>query len=187
MKILPFVIASLSFAAVPFGQASDSAARITVKSEGAGDLVVVETSPSSKLIRVTPKGVSMDHPVKPDDWSTASLTFRATKDTQIKLRLAGSWKKDGHVWVLADNVKARGVEVRNPDFENGLHKTTAPDGWKFLHEDESNASIIRDPALAASGKVCVKVSDSCPVIQRFTIRKDTDVTISFAARLAQKN
>lgn len=173
----------LLFAAIPALQAKDDAARLMLKSESGADIQIVSTSDNAKSLDPQPKGVTIDMPVNPSEWSTGSVKFKVTEDTDLRLRLSAVYTKADDKWVFIDNVKAEGVALENPDFE-AIGPKAAPSGWKFLQNGKGTASQVQDPKVAASGQACVKVSHGCPVVQTIHVPKDTEVTLTFSGKSA---
>lgn len=173
---------------MPAGQilAMENAARLHVKSEGEAAIELTGKSEEAKAPIIAPKAFSVDFPVVADKWTTCRVTFKVAGPTILKVRLSGSWLKEGDNLVFIDDIKATGLNIVNPDFEVDAFKNTAPAGWQFWQQGAPWAIWMRDRAAAASGEIFVKVSHACPAVQRVQVPQATEVTISFAARLAPK-
>jgi hypothetical protein len=184
MKPLRFLFLSttVTVALLASAQAKDDAARLMLKSEGPADIEVISTSDNSKLIDPQAKGVTLEQVTTPDQWTTATIKFKVSADTDLRLRLAANYTKSEEKWVFIDNVKAEGIQIENPDFENPGPK--GPAGWKFLQNGKVPATQIKDEKQAASGESFVKVSHASPIVQMIHVPKDTEVTLTFSAKSA---
>lgn len=166
--------------------AMENAARFHIKSEGKAAVELVGMSEGAKAPIGDSRAFSVDFPVTPDEWTTCRVTFKVTGPTTLKVRFSGSWRKEGDNHVFIDDVKATGLNIRNPDFEVDAFKDTAPAEWEFWQQGSPFAIWIRDRSAAASGEIFVKVSHTCPAVQRVRVARPVEVTVSFAARLATK-
>jgi len=165
--------------------AKEDAARLELKPADDATIEVISVGEGAQLAKQTSNAVTFDQPVSADQWKTASINFKVSKDTDVRLRLSARFTQADDMWVLIDNVKAEGVEVQNPDFEDGSG-ATAPTGWKFLKKEGGSNSAVRmtDASKAASGGSFVKVSHGCPVVQVIHVPKDKEITVSFSGRSA---
>jgi len=165
--------------------AKEDAARLELKPTDDAAIDVISVGEGAQLAKQTSNVVMFDQPVGADQWNTASIKFKASKDTDVRLRLSARFTQADDMWVLIDNVKVEGAEIQNPDFEGGSG-ATAPTGWKFLKKEggSNNAERITDASKAASGESFVKVSHGCPVVQVIHVPQDKEITVSFSGRSA---
>ncbi len=165
-------------------QAKEDAGRLELKTAEGASIEVIEVGNGAKIANQSGGSVTIDQVVTGGEWTSASIKFKTTADTEVRLRLSARYTQMDDMWVFIDNVKAVGAEVQNPDFEEGSG-TAAPSGWKFIKSPSGGlATRVSDPSKAASGESFVRVSHGSPVIQTVHIPKDTEVTISFSARSA---
>ncbi len=183
MKLFRLLTLAASLtAALSNTQAKDTTARLMLKSDGPADIQVIGNSDNAKLIDPQAKAITVEVPANANQWSTGSIKFKVSADTDLRLRLSSNYTKTEEKWVFIDNVKGEGVQVENPDFESA--GANGPNGWKFLQNGKGKAVLLQDDKAAASGQGFVKVSHTAPVVQVIHVPKDTEVTLSFSAKAA---
>ncbi|MEZ0298523.1 MAG: hypothetical protein ACAI35_18905 [Candidatus Methylacidiphilales bacterium] len=159
--------------------AREPGVKLLLKPQGGETPATLQVISTSEGAKVT-GNVTLDQSVG-DQWKTVSIQFKASADTDIKMRISAVWSKDDTVKVFLDNVKIKGATIVNPDFEEG---SKIPLGWQFLKSGLNSAQFISDASTAASGSKYIKISHGTPAIQNFRVAKDAEVTITLSVKAA---
>ena len=117
-----------------------------------------------------------------DKWEDYVVEFTPQADGNVYLIFRGTWwkpkgdKKNTPVFVIFDDIKITGAELKNPDFSK-LDKKGKPAGWYFKGE------IVKDDT--ATGKSAAKIGTYKNATQMIKVKKGQKVTISTKVKYAK--
>ena len=113
------------------------------------------------------------------DWKSGSFSFTPDKDGKVDIVLIGQWSKEpaDRSWVIFDNVKAEGAELKNGDFENG-----STSWWLNVDKEGVKATVLDT---GKDSMHSVKVNHDHQAIQKLGVKAGQPVTISFDYKLAE--
>lgn len=113
-----------------------------------------------------------------DRWRTFSFRFTPKADARATLFLMGS----PDAWTYYDDLRAEGVRLVNPGFEERSEKENTTPGWGV--QRDKGAAVLRPADGAAEGMFAAKAHSDARVMQSLSLKKDVPVTITFRARAA---
>lgn len=156
------LLAMLFAAAV--AAAPDGRVDIDVRPAAKGTtLTVVRASEGSQARNFKPDLLTWEIEANEVAWTEASLTFRASGDCRIRVRLKSRFAKEDPVWMLYDNLSLSGATLVNGDFEQ---PATSKNGWVLEEQVKGQgASQLRDKAKAQSGAGFLRVWHNGPATQ----------------------
>lgn len=124
-----------------------------------------------------------------DQWKTCQFEFMPLADAVVTLGLMGTQSVNSKLitWTYYDDFHVEGAELINGDFEVVDQDGKAP-GWNCVLDQNwettasSEAGIVENESLAASGKRMARASHDHRVTQQIRITKGQKVTVRFQAR-----
>lgn len=124
-------------------------------------------------------------------WEEFALTIIPEADGEIDITLVGTggshiwpdgeWNMENPNWTYFDRVSCEGATLSNGDFEEVADGV--PVGWSVVTKPELEPSLIDDPAVAVSGRRCIKVGNWFGYRQTLRdVRKGEPITLTYLAR-----
>ncbi len=111
------------------------------------------------------------------DWKQGSFSFTPDKDGALTIHVMGGWAKEeaDRSYVICDDVRIDGAELKNGDFENGAQ------GW-WKTGKTKNAAVVDT---AKSGDKAAKVNHDNGFMQKIAVKAEKPVTVTFWYKLAE--
>jgi hypothetical protein len=125
---------------------------------------------------------SESKPLTVDKWEDYVVEFTPQADGVVSVIFRGLWwrakgnKKHTPIFVLFDDIKITGAELKNPDFAK-LDKKGKPADWNF------KGKIVKDDT--ATGKTAAKIGTYKMATQAIKVKKGQKVTIKTKVKYAK--